>query len=197
MLNDGETVQCQISDAAMDELAGKKGTENTARQRQFLSLRDTIERIASDLFDEAPTIQGYVIRISCRTSVADRSWPLRHCLPRVGLVQLLVWPTVFGATLVVLTQLWRIDRLGLLYEQRKDSSATLSQPSKGDVQMKRLVLIGFAACAFAAMPSFSVLAMPMAPAAQLIAETDSSVILAKGGHGTAGAEHLAGPFGWS
>jgi hypothetical protein len=30
---------------------------------QFLSLRDTIERIASDLFDEAPTIQGYVIRI--------------------------------------------------------------------------------------------------------------------------------------
>jgi hypothetical protein len=63
MLNDGETVQCQISDAAMDELAGMKGTENTARQRQFLSLRDTIERIASDLFDEAPTIQGYVIRI--------------------------------------------------------------------------------------------------------------------------------------
>jgi hypothetical protein len=44
----------------MDELAGMKGTENTARQRQFLSLRDTIERIASDLFDEAPTIQGYV-----------------------------------------------------------------------------------------------------------------------------------------
>src|SRR5258705_11836655 len=63
MLNDGETVQCQISDAAMDELAGLKGTESTARQAQFLSLRDTIERIASDLFDEAPTIQGYVIRI--------------------------------------------------------------------------------------------------------------------------------------
>jgi len=63
MLNDGETVQCQISDAAMDELAGMKGTENTARVAQFLSLRDTIERIASDLFDEAPTIQGYVTRI--------------------------------------------------------------------------------------------------------------------------------------
>ena len=31
MLNDGETVQCQISDAAMDELAGMQGTENTAR----------------------------------------------------------------------------------------------------------------------------------------------------------------------
>jgi hypothetical protein len=34
-----------------------------------------------------------------------------------GLVQLLVWPTAFGATLIVLAQLWRIDRLGLLYEE--------------------------------------------------------------------------------
>jgi hypothetical protein len=33
-----------------------------------------------------------------------------------GLVQLLVWPTIFGATLIVLAQLWRIDRLGMLYE---------------------------------------------------------------------------------
>ncbi|WP_214410049.1 DUF6653 family protein [Sphaerisporangium fuscum] len=36
-----------------------------------------------------------------------------------GLVALMVWPTVFGATLVVLAQLWRIDRLGLLYEHRQ------------------------------------------------------------------------------
>lgn len=34
-----------------------------------------------------------------------------------GLVWLQVWPTIFGATLVVLAQLWRIDRLGLLYQQ--------------------------------------------------------------------------------
>jgi len=47
----------------MDERSVMNGTKNTAKQRQFLSLRDTIERIASDLFDEAPTIQGYVIRI--------------------------------------------------------------------------------------------------------------------------------------
>ena len=40
-----------------------------------------------------------------------------------GLVQLLVWPTIFGATLIVLAQLWRIDRLGLLYEQRTGASA--------------------------------------------------------------------------
>lgn len=63
MLNDGETVDCQISDAAMDDLAGMKGTETSARQAQFLSLRETIERIASDLYDEAPRFRGYVVRI--------------------------------------------------------------------------------------------------------------------------------------
>lgn len=63
MLNDGETVDCQISDAAMDDLAGMKGTETSARQAQFLSLRETIERIASDLYDEAPRFKGYVVRI--------------------------------------------------------------------------------------------------------------------------------------
>jgi hypothetical protein len=34
-----------------------------------------------------------------------------------GLVALLVWPTVFGATLIIYGQLWRIDRLGILYDQ--------------------------------------------------------------------------------
>ena len=37
MLNDGVTVECQISDAAMDELGGAKGTESMARQAQFLA----------------------------------------------------------------------------------------------------------------------------------------------------------------
>ena len=39
MQNDGDTVECQISDAAMDELAGTRGTPNMARQSQFVSLR--------------------------------------------------------------------------------------------------------------------------------------------------------------
>jgi hypothetical protein len=33
-----------------------------------------------------------------------------------GLVRLEMWPTVFGASLIVLGQLWRIDRMGLLYD---------------------------------------------------------------------------------
>jgi hypothetical protein len=63
MMNDGETVQCQISDAAMDDLAGTKGTPSIARQAQFVTHRDAIERIASDLYDQAPRVKGYVVRI--------------------------------------------------------------------------------------------------------------------------------------
>ena len=61
--NNGEPVECQISDAAMDELAGVKGTESIARQAQFLALRDAVERLASDIFDEAPRVRGYTVRI--------------------------------------------------------------------------------------------------------------------------------------
>jgi hypothetical protein len=63
MLNDGDTVECQISDAAMDELAGVRGTPSLARQAQFLTLRDAIERIASDVFDAGPIVKGSVVRI--------------------------------------------------------------------------------------------------------------------------------------
>ena len=63
MLNDGETVECRISDAAMDELAGVRGTLSAGRQAQFLAHRDCIEQIASDLFDAAPVIKGAVVRI--------------------------------------------------------------------------------------------------------------------------------------
>jgi hypothetical protein len=47
----------------MDELAEAKGTPSIARQAQFVAHRDTIERIASELFDKAPSIKGYVVRI--------------------------------------------------------------------------------------------------------------------------------------
>ena len=66
MLNDAEAVQRQISDAAMAQLAGVQGTDGTARPAQFTSLRESIERIASDLYDEAPRFKGYVVRIFVR-----------------------------------------------------------------------------------------------------------------------------------
>ena len=66
MLNAADTVECQISDAALDELGGVKGTESIARQAQFLALRDAVERIASDMFDKVPVVKGRVIRIFTR-----------------------------------------------------------------------------------------------------------------------------------
>jgi hypothetical protein len=72
MIADVETVQCQISDAAMDELAGAKGTPSIARQAQFVTHRDTIERIASDLFDKAPSIKGHVVRVFSKHIQGER-----------------------------------------------------------------------------------------------------------------------------
>jgi Protein of unknown function (DUF1488) len=46
-------VNCKISSTAMDQLAGIKGTMPSEREAQFVSLRDGVERIASDLFDKA------------------------------------------------------------------------------------------------------------------------------------------------
>jgi hypothetical protein len=63
MLNDDYVVVCQISDAALDDLAGAKGTESSARMEQFLALREKIEQTASQLFDEKPILRGAVIRI--------------------------------------------------------------------------------------------------------------------------------------
>ena len=35
------------------------------------------------------------------------------------MIALEVWPTVFGTTLVVVAQLWRIDRFGWLWERHQ------------------------------------------------------------------------------
>jgi hypothetical protein len=72
MMNDDETVQCLISDAAMDDVAEVRGTLSIARQAQFVAHRDTIERIASDLFDKAPIMKGYVVRIFSKHVQAGR-----------------------------------------------------------------------------------------------------------------------------
>ena len=63
MMNGDQEIECQISDAAMDELAGTRGTPSLARQAQFIALRDAIEMIASDIFDNGPFVKGATIRI--------------------------------------------------------------------------------------------------------------------------------------
>jgi hypothetical protein len=61
MLYEGETVECWISSAAMDEIAGKRGLLPAQREAQFLELREEIERIASEIFDGDTIVRGAVI----------------------------------------------------------------------------------------------------------------------------------------
>jgi hypothetical protein len=63
MLNGNQVVLCQISDAALDELAGVEGTESSARRALFLAFREQVEQTASSLFDERPVLWGSVVRI--------------------------------------------------------------------------------------------------------------------------------------
>jgi hypothetical protein len=66
--------------------------------------------------------------------------------------------------------------------------------------MKRLLLIGIATCAFAAMSTLSASAMPRATADTLVGDTDNAVILVRGGHGHGhGHGHMGGRghhYGW-
>ena len=50
MLNQGKTVQCAISTAAMDDLEGKRDVKADQRVDQFVRLRDAIEERASRKF---------------------------------------------------------------------------------------------------------------------------------------------------
>jgi hypothetical protein len=75
MLNGNEPIECRISEAAMDALAGERGSQTTDRQAQFLAHRDAIEQIASDLFDASPNVQGYVVRIFTKHVPKTRAAP--------------------------------------------------------------------------------------------------------------------------
>jgi hypothetical protein len=63
MENKGETVDCAISGAAMDQLSDTRGTLPAGREAQFLLLRDAIERIASDTFYSETPVEGSGVRI--------------------------------------------------------------------------------------------------------------------------------------
>ncbi len=67
MLNADETINCQISDAATDELMGTKGSPPTVRQAQLLEHRERIESLASDL----PTISVVKGDLNFFTSISQ------------------------------------------------------------------------------------------------------------------------------
>jgi len=47
-----------------------------------------------------------------------------------GVVTLEVWPTVFGASLIVLAQLWRIDRLVVFLREHAVACAAVDRLSR-------------------------------------------------------------------
>jgi hypothetical protein len=63
MMHEARIVDCEISSTAMDDLAGEKGVRPDDRETQFMRLRDTIERIASDIFDQRNMSPIETIRI--------------------------------------------------------------------------------------------------------------------------------------
>jgi hypothetical protein len=80
MMDDkAKIVDCEISSAAMDQLADNKGTLPAEREAQFSYLRDEIERIASDLFDEF-AVPGGKIRIFYHY-VRQRELRFKVCTP--------------------------------------------------------------------------------------------------------------------
>src|SRR5258706_15998089 len=89
-----------------------------------------------------------------------------------------------------------------LFDAPKLSSLSRSAIQGENTTMKRLLLTGFAACAFALAPTLSASAMPGASPSALTDTDDSSIVLVKGGHGHGGGHgwgHRGGrghQFGW-
>jgi Protein of unknown function (DUF1488) len=63
MMHEQRIVDCEISSTAMDDLAGEKGVRPNEREAQFRRLRDTIERVASDIFGQRNMSPVETIRI--------------------------------------------------------------------------------------------------------------------------------------
>jgi hypothetical protein len=63
MMHEAKIVDCEISSTAMDDLAGAKGVRPHERDTQFRRLRETIERVASDMFDQSGQALSLTLRI--------------------------------------------------------------------------------------------------------------------------------------
>jgi Protein of unknown function (DUF1488) len=63
MMHAARIVDCEISSSALDDLDGEKGTRPDEREAQFKRLRDPIERIVSDTFEQNGRPEGETIRI--------------------------------------------------------------------------------------------------------------------------------------
>lgn len=63
MMHGAKIIDCEISSAALDDLADEKGTRPSEREAQFKRMRDVIERVTCDTFVGKGMPQGETIRI--------------------------------------------------------------------------------------------------------------------------------------
>jgi hypothetical protein len=92
-----------------------------------------------------------------------------------------------GASAVAEFHMGNFERPGTL------SASGRCEFDGGDAWMRRLLLIGFAACAFALAPTLSASAMPVATP-DALGVNDGAVIQVKGGHGHRGGH--GHHYGW-
>ena len=73
MLNGAETVKCEISSSAVDDLAGVVSGGPAGREVQFTTVRGEIERFTSAVFDDRPNdSQSEVVRIFAKALERQR-----------------------------------------------------------------------------------------------------------------------------
>jgi hypothetical protein len=53
MFDGDREIACSISSAALDDFEGKRGTQPSGREGQFLQYREEIERVAARVYDAA------------------------------------------------------------------------------------------------------------------------------------------------
>jgi hypothetical protein len=63
MMHGANIVDCEVSSSALDDLDGTKGTLPGEREAQFMRLRDIIERVALDAFEQQGRRRSERIRI--------------------------------------------------------------------------------------------------------------------------------------
>ncbi|MBR0819077.1 DUF1488 family protein [Bradyrhizobium liaoningense] len=63
MMHGANSVDCEISSSALDDLDGTKGTLPVQREAQFMRLRQMVERVASVTFERQGQLKGEPVRI--------------------------------------------------------------------------------------------------------------------------------------
>ena len=84
MFNQGKTVRCAISTAAMDDLEGKHDVRADQGVDQFVRLRDAIEERASRKFFEGPvevTARGQAVSCARATGLDAKTSAMTKAIP--------------------------------------------------------------------------------------------------------------------